>query len=288
MASEESARETAAPPSLSSTKSGRGMSIAALVVSLVSLVATLGLTVLVVALILATVSGAASTSPRSEDLYHEPSDMAAVIQTVSESTVTVYCGEYLGSGWVIDLEDDPTTTDDDDYPVEIVTNFHVIETCLDGEPIYIASDYLGGEYDAYLWSYDSSAYDTYTQWGDLAVLVTDAPLAPLPTATQAPHPGEWVMAMGSPTSEVLADVIPNSVTFGRVSGYFSAERVVVTDASINNGNSGGPLVNSAGEVVGTNTWGEDNSTHDNMGYAIGIPTLCDLLVTCASGDSLNW
>lgn len=268
---------------------GRGMTITALVLSILAIVGTFALTiVVVVVLVLSAASGIMTSRSGTASLYSEPKDMAGVIETVTQSTVTVYCGDFLGSGWVIDLEDDPTTSDDDSFPVEIVTNYHVIETCLNGEPIAITSDYLGREYDAHLWSYDSSFYDTYTEWGDLAVLVTDAPLRPLPAAAQAPHPGEWVMAVGSPASDLLADVIPNSVTFGRVSGFLPDQHLVVTDAPINNGNSGGPLVNARGEVIGTNTWGEDNSTHDNMGYAIGIPTLCEILVTCATGDTMNW
>jgi hypothetical protein len=47
-------------------------------------------------------------------------------------------------------------------------------------------------------------------------------------------------------------------------------------------------VNSAGEVIGTNTWGENLSETDNIAYAIGLPVLCDEIVLCNRGDTMLW
>ena len=223
-------------------------------------------------------------------LFQEPQDLESLIETVGSSTVTVYCADYSGSGWAIDLADDSQSTEDDELPVEIVTNFHVIEACIDtGKPITINSPSLGKEHMAKLWNYDASFYDQgSTGWSDLAVLMTDAGVPPLETAFEAPKPGQWVMAMGSPGSDITSDVLPNSVTFGRVSGYFPDVKLVVTDAAVNHGNSGGPLVNSWGKVVGTNTWTNDKETSDGIAYAIGIPTLCDALVSCGENSNLTW
>ena len=70
-------------------------------------------------------------------------------------------------------------------------------------------------------------------------------------------PGDWVMAIGNPFS------LSNTVTVGVVSAIGRQQRTAVrrraveemiqTDAAINRGNSGGPLLNIRGEVVGINT-----------------------------------
>jgi len=84
----------------------------------------------------------------------------------------------------------------------------------------------------------------------------------LPAATwgdsNAVRLGEWVVAIGS----ALGD-FPNSVTVGVISGInrsidldgsIRISGLIQTDAAINKGNSGGPLVNQHGEVIGINTF----------------------------------
>jgi serine protease Do len=91
--------------------------------------------------------------------------------------------------------------------------------------------------------------------------------------------GDWVMAIGSPQG------LTNSVTVGVVSAKgrrinisqetSSFEDFIQTDAAINFGNSGGPLVNLTGEVVGINTainWGSEN-----IGFAVPVNILQQVL-----------
>jgi serine protease Do len=106
---------------------------------------------------------------------------------------------------------------------------------------------------------------------DLALLKIDATgLVPLPLADyDAVHQGELVFAFGSPQG------LRNSVTMGVVS---SAARqpdddhpmvYVQTDAPINHGNSGGPLVNVRGELVGINTYIlSESGGSQGLGFAI--------------------
>ena len=87
--------------------------------------------------------------------------------------------------------------------------------------------------------------------------------------------GQRVLALGSPLGD-----FPNSVTMGIVSGLNRAlayDDVVLygllqTDAAINQGNSGGPLVNMRGEVVGINTFiirsDHDQSITEGISFAI--------------------
>ncbi len=222
-----------------------------------------------------------------ETLYREPPALGELIQTVRDSTVTVFCGNFSGSGWGIDLGDDPDSSEDDKYPYEIVTNHHVIEECLNGEKIEISIGTDPTKYSAYLWSFDDSFYTTSNGWADLALLVTDIEVRQLPVADSAPKPGQWVMAVGSPGTSLL-DLSKGHVTTGVVSNLSDENWLIVTDAAVNKGNSGGPLVNSAGQVIGTNTWGDNVAESDNIAYAIGVPVLCDQIVMCSAGDTMLW
>ncbi len=94
-------------------------------------------------------------------------------------------------------------------------------------------------------------------------------------------PGETVIAIGSP----LGDFV-NTVTVGVVSALgrtldtgsgYQMENLVQTDAAINQGNSGGPLVNLSGEVVGINTLvvrgsGYGSTIAEGLGFAIPANT----------------
>lgn len=90
---------------------------------------------------------------------------------------------------------------------------------------------------------------------DIAVLKIDAtnlPTVVMAPAAQPPQVGEWVLAIGSPFG------FENTVTAGVVSAIGrslrddSAVPFIQTDVAVNPGNSGGPLFNTRGEVVGIN------------------------------------
>ncbi|WAH39197.1 S1C family serine protease [Alicyclobacillus dauci] len=93
---------------------------------------------------------------------------------------------------------------------------------------------------------------------DIAILRADvetpSPILRLANAKDV-HVGEWVLAIGSPLG------LDNTVTVGIVSaknrplqiGERDYPNLIQTDAAINRGNSGGPLINLRGEVIGMNT-----------------------------------
>ncbi|MBK9714706.1 MAG: trypsin-like peptidase domain-containing protein [Kouleothrix sp.] len=124
----------------------------------------------------------------------------------------------------------------------VITNNHVVE----GEQSLAVIFADGSRHDAELVGTDALT--------DLAVLrVKDAVpgFAPLGDS-EALLPGETVIAIGSPLGD-----FKNTVTVGVISALNrtveSQEGLIQTDAAINHGNSGGPLVNLRGEVVGINT-----------------------------------
>jgi len=215
---------------------------------------------------------ALETSTR--DLYSQPPDLSSLVQKVRKATVTIYCGSGSGSGWGIDLVDDNSTQDDDEMPYEIVTNDHVIRDCVRQETVEFSIGESEVRHEATIWNTNSDPYD-------IAVLVTKTPVDALQPAREAPTIGQWVMAVGSPGSWLTSEkILRGNVTLGHVTNVY--ETTVVTDAAVNYGNSGGPLVNSRGQVVGTNSWIELKGETDNIAYAQGTPVLCKALLKCSS------
>lgn len=121
-------------------------------------------------------------------------------------------------------------------------------------------------------------------FADLAVLKAAGTMPAVATLgnSDAIKPGETVIAIGSP----LGDFV-NTVTVGVVSAVgrsidtgkgYQLEDLIQTDAAINQGNSGGPLVNLAGEVVGINTLVVRGSEYggaiaEGLGFAIPANTV---------------
>ncbi len=154
---------------------------------------------------------------------------------------------------------------DDGY---ILTNNHVIEGT--DEIKVTLSD--GKEYDAKLVGRDNARSEV--GGSDLAVIKIDAAGLPvLPFGdSDALEVGEWVIAIGTPLN------YSQSVTRGIVSakgrtGFTTYGQFIQTDAPINQGNSGGALINIRGELVGINTLIATNSiTMGNIGLGFSIPS----------------
>ncbi|NOQ96971.1 MAG: trypsin-like serine protease [Calditrichae bacterium] len=113
--------------------------------------------------------------------------------------------------------------------------------------------------------------------------------------------GEWVIAVGNPFGLFELNNQP-SVTVGVVSALhrdWGKDResgrvyldMVQTDAAINNGNSGGPLVNSSGQVIGMNTFIYTGSAYEHgsvgLGFAIPINRINKIINLIKEGGSVN-
>ena len=287
--SDDSTTFNTAPAKKNKSGSGSGKGLTLAIAGVIALVAGVGGGVVGSTLLPSDSKPVASLPAENTDLYSQPADFEGLVTKVRSSTVTVYCGNASGSGWGIDLKDDPNSSKDDAFPYEIVTNFHVIEDCLDGEEISFKLQGSETEHQAKLFSYDNTYYED-KGWGDLAIIMTDKEVPSLKPARLAPKVGGWVMAVGSPESGGVTDdgTLDGNTTFGRVTNWVSATNIVVTDAAVNHGNSGGPLVNSAGEVVGTNTWILATEDASGIAFSIGIPTICDKLIDCDKDSALLW
>lgn len=155
-----------------------------------------------------------------------------------------------GSGFIIDADG------------LVITNHHVI----DGADEIIVRLADRREFEAELVGSDAET--------DIAVL--RIPADDLPTlelgSTDSLEPGEWVIAIGSPFQ------FEQSVTAGIVSAKGRSQGsqqqyvpFIQSDVAINRGNSGGPLINTDGKVVGINSW--ILSSHGgNIGLSFSIPS----------------
>ena len=164
----------------------------------------------------------------------------------------------LGSGFIVS---------EDGY---IITNAHVVEgqTSMELE--------AGGN------NYSARVVMVSTGY-DLAVLQVNNPnprqaVLRLSTAASA-RPGKEVIAIGYALGS-----LSNTVTRGIVSAIRRTGNVTLiqTDAAINHGNSGGPLLDRSGQVIGINTMGIAKEEGQGLGFAIAIDHAKQLL----AGESM--
>ena len=163
-------------------------------------------------------------------------------------------GASLGSGFIISA---------DGY---VVTNNHVIAPGARGASVDTITVTLPDrkEYTARVIGRDATS--------DLALLKIDAtnlPFVRFGDSTRA-RVGDWVVAIGNPFG------LGGTVTAGivsavhRVTGGGASDRFIQTDASINQGNSGGPMFNLQGDVIGINSQIFSQSG-GNIGIGFAIP-----------------
>ena len=190
-------------------------------------------------------------------VYDRASKAVVEISASSGSTFGGGQSRAQGSGFVFDEQG------------HIVTNQHVVA----GASAISVSFWNGAELDARVVGTDPST--------DLAVIQVDAPrslLAPLALANSSSvKVGDAVLALGSPFG------LEGTVTSGIVSALhremtapnnFVITDTIQTDAAINHGNSGGPLLDSRGRVIGVNAQIESESGgSDGVGFAIPSSTV---------------
>jgi S1-C subfamily serine protease len=202
------------------------------------------------------------------DIYQRSS--GGVVQVTSTSVVTVPADPFfgdlfpsqqqqqsLGSGFVIDKTG------------HIVTNYHVVQ----GAKKINVSFSNGASTKATIVGVDPSS--------DIAVLKVGASsraLTPLPLGnSDEMRVGDPVVAIGNPFG------LDRTVTAGIVSAIqraitapngYTIDHVIQTDAAINHGNSGGPLLNRRGQVIGVNAQIETGSSGNggNVGVGFAIPS----------------
>ena len=194
------------------------------------------------------------------------------VQRVGPAVVTVV-GTVPGQNTFFGPSGDQTVSGSGFFITDqgyILTNNHVVEGTK--EVNIVLSD--GTEQKATIVGTDL--------YSDIAVLKTDGKVPAVAKLGNSDvlKPGESVIAIGSPLGN-----FKNTVTVGVVSATgrsidtgngYQVEDLIQTDAAINHGNSGGPLVDLAGEVIGINTLIVRNTgsgdVAEGLGFAIPVNT----------------
>ena len=176
-----------------------------------------------------------------------------------------------GSGFVYDSSGD------------VITNNHVVANATKISVMF--SD--GSKYSAKLVGADPST--------DLAVLKVEAPSSKLHPLTVGDSSklavGDGVVAIGSPFG------LDETVTSGIVSALnrdisstnnFTISGAIQTDAAINHGNSGGPLLNMSGQVIGVTTQIEsDSGGNEGVGFAVPSNTISSVASKLVKGQKVE-
>jgi putative serine protease PepD len=201
----------------------------------------------------------ATTTPVSISAKDTKGDLArAVYAAASPSVASVRTGEGSGTGFLVDSNG------------TMITNAHVVGS---NRQVQVRFDDKGAYHDAQVLSVDAST--------DLAALKIDASAAegirPLELADSgAVQVGDSAIAIGYPLG------LDRTATAGIVSGLersiespngFSIDKVIQTDAPVNPGNSGGPLLNAKGQVIGVNSQiaTAAGGGEGNIGISFAIP-----------------
>jgi serine protease Do len=193
-----------------------------------------------------------------------------VVRQTLPAVVTVTTSKRSGSGFFVEPDG------------VVITNAHVVQ----GESSATVTMQSGRSLE--------SSHLYVDEGRDLAIIkvsVKDNPFLKL--SLVPPLPGSDVIAIGTPGAHDVTGtlILPNSVTKGVVSGVREfpesttasvpgrAGLWIQTDATINHGNSGGPLLNRSGEVVGINTLAFTATGTPGLNFALASTELAKMLQT---------
>lgn len=213
-------------------------------------------------------------------IVEEVSDLKKAINKVYESTVYIEVSNNRGkiasgSGFVYKK--------DDKYGY-ILTNYHVIEKGDKFSAVFTD----GSEVEASLVSGD--------EYYDIAVIKVNVDKIKSVSSigdSSNLELGDTVFTVGAPLGKEYMGTITKGIVSGinrmvsvsLSSGSYLME-VIQTDASINTGNSGGPICNINGDVVGITSSKLTGSGIEGMGFAIPINSVMDVIESLETGDKI--
>lgn len=178
-------------------------------------------------------------------------DPAETAENVRPSVFTVISATGRGSAWVAVAEAGRSL---------LVTNFHVVGSgAAPGTTVEVIRQ------DTRV----SGEVQSVDEARDLAVIAVDADLPRLPLAGDVPRVGDPVYVIGSPLG------LEQSVVSGIVSAF--RDDHIQISAPLNPGNSGGPVVNADGQVIGVAVLKVGDENTEAIGLAIPVAEVCAVI-----------
>lgn len=206
-------------------------------------------------------AGAAATNGLAERLgtleakVGDQPDLPKVASAVQPSVFTIRTATGLGSGFVLGSAGGRST---------LVTNFHVVEDAWRSTKREVGVANEGRDL--------VGVVTRVLESEDLALVDVSAQLPVLAKATTPPKVGDPVLAIGSPlglagsaSSGIVSAVRPGSLQFS---------------APVSPGNSGGPVVDRRGQVLGVTTSKLVANGAEGLSFAIPVDTVCTSLQVC--------
>ena len=190
-----------------------------------------------------------------ETRFNSQPDPAAVAKAAGASVFTVEAGDSVGSSFVISSSGDTAS---------LVTNYHVIEEEWEAGRRGVKLRQEGKDIDGNI--------DRVNKANDLAVLTVKSSLPALAKATNEPAVGDSVLVIGAPLG------LGGSVSNGIVSAF--RDGFIQFSAPIAPGNSGGPLVNLQGQVIGVARSKLVATGAEGLSFAIPISIVCTTVSAC--------
>lgn len=224
---------------------------------------------------------------RAEDPYTSPSTYEQtrinMLQAVEPAVVAVQTDSGFGSGVIFQKEDTEVVGE---YLYYVLTNYHVIESVVTDqdelriyygskETVIAAKDYQGSEaYDIAVVRFVSDLNFTVIDIKPISENITTEIIA-----------GQDVYAIGTPNDILNFNYITSGVVSLVTQTYNHINNLAIMhDAELNPGNSGGPLFNLNGEVIGINvakdTWistESGNIAAEGLNYALNINTIAPVI-----------
>ena len=178
-----------------------------------------------------------------------PNEPIERIADALPSVVTIMGPSGFGSGCIVDANG------------WIITNYHVVEDDLDSLTVRFQD---GSELPGLVERWDPVR--------DLALVQVDSTgLSPIQFATEAPYVGDEVYAIGTPFEEGLEATVTRGILSARRT--MEGQKLLQTDVAISPGNSGGALLNDAGEYIGAVNSKVVASGVEGIGFAIPLEEL---------------
>jgi len=198
-----------------------------------------------------------------EDRVSAQPDWMAIARTAELSIFTVETKEDEGSAWV--AHSDANGSD-------LITNFHVV-----------ASAWSAADVTVEVHQGDRVMNGTITRVDrvdDLAVIHVAERFPQLQPRSQRPQLGETVMAIGSPLG------LGGSVSVGVVSGFRSLDGsdFIQFSAPISPGNSGGPILDHNGQVIGVASAKFVGDGVEALSLAVPVQTVCATVTSCPTEE----